>query len=169
MDTSEIYIKMCNCEEVQWLWEPEEGDWFYVDLDDDELEARGVDSLTHWIYDNREKSIYWNKFDEDAFMLVDAGEFKRNELIWLPRQDQMQKLIQDNLFEYDNGDNKIGCGTDCLLDSFISFVERFTTDIEPHDIDPFSMEKLWLMFYMAEEHNLIWDFNNEHWKKYKDE
>ena len=27
MDTSELYIKMCDCPEIQEQWEPESGDW----------------------------------------------------------------------------------------------------------------------------------------------
>jgi len=65
-DTSETYIKMCDCEEIQSLWDGCTDDFVWGD-------AHGV--------------IVTGYHDED-------GKWLRGENpIWLPRQDQLQEMV----------------------------------------------------------------------------
>ena len=73
-----------------------------------------------------------------------------DELIWLPRQDQLQKMIK-----YKYGDRTIS-----LLNNFI----QFTRVCYAHG-KYWSMEQLWLAFVMKEKYNKIWD--GEDWAKIK--
>jgi len=88
MDTSETYIKMCDCEEIQGLWKPAEGDccverkyWeipLYL-LED----VRGYSFIT---------AVGWH--EDDAL--------DQENSIWLPRQDQLQEHILMVLNQWSN-------------------------------------------------------------------
>ncbi len=68
MDTSETYIKMSDCEEIQSRWIPSNGD-FTLRF----KHNRGIVEVHH----NRELTAYFDKSD----------------YIWLPRQDQLQEMV----------------------------------------------------------------------------
>ena len=63
----------------------------------------------------------------------------RHDAIWLPRQDQLQEMLQP-------------CGFGILLWDFHSFA---STLIRDENIT--SMEQLWLAFVMKERFNKVWD------------
>lgn len=65
MDTSETYIKMCDCPEIQGEWKPIEGDLYFF---------HGAKTF----------SIY-------SGMCID---FIATTDIWLPRQDEIQEMIR---------------------------------------------------------------------------
>ena len=65
MDTSEQYIKMCDCPEIQSKW------------------AILIDEGAHPTTDVHDYSTYIVK------------ENRRMECIWLPRQDQIQEMVGD--------------------------------------------------------------------------
>ena len=71
MDTSEQYIKMCDCEEIQEGRPENEGDFFAQDGDPQYVETY----CSCW---SQEFSIDLKKTD-----------------IWLPRQDQLQEMVID--------------------------------------------------------------------------
>lgn len=86
MDTSKEYIKMCDCPEIQDLWQPKEGDH-------KDLVWSNWDSMT---MKHKGKGKVWvaNLNTWAEVRKSDAGEgwFKKF-CIWLPRQDQLQEMI----------------------------------------------------------------------------
>jgi hypothetical protein len=68
MDTSETYVKMADCPEIQDMWKPIEGDL-----------ARSQRSGVYVLFDS----------------VIKAGELLgrfKHDHIWLPRQDQLQEM-----------------------------------------------------------------------------
>jgi len=121
MDTSKYYILMCGkAKEIQELRrEWKEGDIFSRGhIDFNKICYVSCDALTSWY-------------------------IRRNDDIWLPRQDQLQEMINKNNFEaykefelwYLNAD-----------------IKQFT-----------SLEQLWLAFVMKEKNNKLW--NRKKWIK----
>ena len=95
MDTSETYIKMCSCNEIQ----------------------------------------------ENTAYLLDGNDFRSPDGIWLPRQDQLQEMVDISDWRF----KLVNCAS-FLADNFGSFA---------------TMEQLWLAFVMKEKYHKIW--NGEDW------
>ena len=128
MDTSKEYIKMCDCEEIQKQ--------HYL-LSDEELYAYPIHSHPdNTIYLHCQRSL---------------GHKERLEVIWLPRQDQLQSMFKL-----------------CSFSLLMKFCRAYNLQ-EPycssdHNVvffDAWSIEALWLMFFMKEKHNKIW--NGKEW------
>ncbi|KKN22239.1 hypothetical protein LCGC14_0917400 [marine sediment metagenome] len=109
MDVSPEYIKMCDCPEIQ----KRRGAWSAHDYEYLDI---------HIPYDTP---------------LVDG--MKVGEAIWLPRQDQLQAMVDADW-------------TGELLRRFYNWCKDygFTTKVRK------SMEQLWLAFVMKELHNKAW-------------
>ena len=74
MDTSEIYVKMCDCDEVQGHWKKEQ----YGDI----LAC----------YDK--KKIYENGSHYYTLLLAGGPPIRKSKnRTWLPRQDQIQAML----------------------------------------------------------------------------
>lgn len=73
MDTSETFIKMCDCPEIQGVIEKSETLW--------------LDPHNYWV--NASDVINWRPLSSE--------DFSRG-LIWLPRQDQLQEIYNDGNF-----------------------------------------------------------------------
>lgn len=116
MDTSEQYIKMCKeAKEIQVRWRPAEGDYYFV------------------------------KGTKDMIKILNHTGFAMFPVcvnyIWLPRQDQLQDMI-DISFNY-------------IWNYFVSAIEKYPAPAYNDFIE--SMEQLWLAFCMSEKFNKIWD------------
>lgn len=138
MDTSETYIKMCEkADEIQTLhrevrhentgkWKS--GDFWTTVFDCDRSRAFVVpDYLDAWA-------------DEPHYL------HHPSEVIWLPRQDQLQEMVR--------------------LDA-ITLTQLLADYVIGHKLDPAklpqpSMEQLWLAFVMQEKYNKVW--NGEEWQ-----
>ena len=135
MDTSETYIKMCDCEEIQALRSDDkfdDGDWFY-DREDDTVNP----IISSWWY-HRQTPI----------TEVMGGEIQISDnAIWLPRQDQLQEMLATKKIPILSV-AWVGYLA-CLLNSNIGLYAT-------------SMEQLWLAFVMKEKYNKIWD--GKKWK-----
>lgn len=131
MDTSETHIKMCDCEEIQNQW--------HRRISEGDFTNKGVVSELDTYYDD-------NLWD----LVVDDCVRKSTELIWLPRQDQLQEMMGE---EYPIN----------LLYAFHHFYNVNGGDLYPHTINgaTTSMEQLWLAFAMKEKHNKVW--TGEEW------
>lgn len=139
MDTTETYIKMADCPEIQelspfnrkaiqWI---EVGSWY----------AEGVSEGDIVCFGSIGADYKWYK------------EHRNKQVIWLPRQDQLQEMIKsedENLVEFRE---RIICGFSAWCE-----VLRMTNDFR----DYLSMEQLWLAFVMKEKYNKVW--NGEDWK-----
>lgn len=157
MDISETYIKMCDCEEIQRLWQKATVDMLPSYCWDKEIERVCImiwtpDTLFEKITDGGEVtnsihvSIEWDK----PLHHWTAHTDWKSETIWLPHQDQLQEMIEDR-----------GLSPMQLASLFgetqyeILFNNRIRSVTFP--THKASMEQLWLAFVMKEKHNKVWD------------
>lgn len=134
MDTSETYIKMCDCAEIQ-----------------DIAKAQNFDSPGNFFADNR-TYCWW--FCCDCGTFADAKP--NDSIIWLPRQDQLQEMAQSLHPAYSHW--HILCGfTHWVYPSCIADKDGFRAS-RNIPLEQFtSMEQLWLAFVMQEKYNKLWD------------
>jgi len=136
MDTSETYIKMCDCEEIQGL-RPVKYDWL-----DNLYYGRTILQPDH--------APFLFGSSDDKLDTMDS--------IWLPRQDQLQEMVGQ-------GWEGCKCFDDIpltvILVSLYSFEKHnVLRTIELNINSPASMEQLWLAFVMKEKYNKVWDGSN---------
>lgn len=166
MDTSETYIKMCEkAKGIQENWKPTMGDWVMVRekvewdgynlcVDAGEttvvlgIEERNYSSGNPIVGDVDDIAFYpecsWKGFDDTP---------KKN-LIWLPRQDQLQEMVKDKY--------------KTLAELILYFhAWAFPNAYTNLPNKPDSMEQLWLAFVMKEKYNKVRD--GENWVKEKEE
>lgn len=149
MDTSEEYIEMCDCEEVQGVWALEVGD--LVRLQTELISDHRY--FVSWIGD------VWIGISSEKTRSSDNG-FRRDsqsKLLWLPRQDQLQGMIQSpdasayfTLHIFYEWIQK-----NCIYDNSL-----YKTWIG--SVGNTSMEQLWLAFIMHKLHSKRW--NREKWE-----
>ena len=110
MDTSQIYIEMCaKAEEIQAAWKPRAGDFYIYGK---QWTEHGVEVLG---------SVYQYVFAPD--------------FIWLPRQDQLQKMMGLPLWR--------------LNFDYSKWLYHDHLELK-------SMEQLWLAFVMRELYKKRW-------------
>ena len=128
MDKTEQFIKMCDYPEIQehWTIPPYEGDFYKL-------------------YKN--EINVWHKKDENL------NQDSLPMATWLPRQDQIQEMLDYGLGAFVNDFNEF-CEDD--LDIYGNSTKFY---------DYKSMEQLWLAFYMWEKHSKIWLSEEEKWVK----
>jgi len=138
MDTSEIYIKMCDCPEIQ------DDFWKLIEKDGKERRKR---------FDRFRGTKYSPRIPEIScpdVAVYDSGG-KILKLTSLPLQDQIQEM----------------CGFDknfkAEIYDYVCDLYRFMGEINPLDYSSF--EQLWLAFYMHKKHGKIWD--GEQWTEEK--
>ena len=123
MDTSKQYIEMCDCPEIQ--------------------EPKRAAGLVHGDYISPTQRLdQWDIVYDPS----KAFRYGLLECIWLPRQDQLQEMVDgDDLF--------------MSICDFAAFVEisciRARGDFRLRDFH--SMEQLWLAFVMKEKYNKVWN------------
>lgn len=143
MDTSEVYIKMCEkAEEIQELRVPtttqspysfwQEGDYYFLD---------------------KEPSVY--SFHWSPHHISNA--------VWLPRQDQLQEMVRS--------ETTIGTAT-AKPESSWQLSQRFWNWLWSKEeiVSDKSMEQLWLAFVMKEKYGKVWNgdfWAPEHWRYHK--
>jgi len=151
MDTSEIYVLMCLCFEIQGQWKPKEGDCFSFvgnihilsDYETWALEKRELSDIDCW---NEVITLMGGHF-------VDHWNECREGFVWLPRQDQIQEMMNHDKVEY------------CLRLTDIGWIGEIINMVGEVMFCPNrkSFEQLWLAFYMYEKHGKVWD--GEKWEK----
>jgi len=134
MDTSEEYIKMCDCPKIQ------EGQGYPINSSKDEICYLG-------------NSVY---ADVDTCSTT-------WRTVWLPRQDQIQEMCREHFAQemgskrpHDEWFPKGDIGLGYVFNGFIKFASDYMREIYN------SFEQLWLAFYMFEKHDKIW--NGKRWK-----
>jgi len=137
MDTSEQYIKMCDCEEVQDVEPGHVGDYRYSGESDWDRDSQRF-VLHYWILLRTD--------DGDAVVCIAEYESGEERAIFLPRQDQIQEWMNY-------------CFWDVMLENFIEFYDGGYVS----EIGFLSMEQFWLAFYMHEKHGKVW--NGDEWAK----
>ncbi len=134
MDTSELYIKMCDCPEIQDEWVVRSGDWAMI-IDPEFDEGPEMLDWTNWATEFT--------FEPEK----DGKEYLRERGTWLPRQDDIQKMSGEKNLPH----------LAWLFDKFCS-PNSLHPYYKDYRVNAFtSMEQLWLAFYMKEKHNKVWD------------
>ncbi len=133
MDLSKEYILMCGkAEELQSEYSiPKEGDFIKC--------KHGLEIALDYTYINEKLFV---NVDTDCFV-----KYSKDEFIWLPRQDQLQKMVCEG--------EVIPC---FALHNWIMDNE-FNYDLYKTE------EQRWLAYVMKEKHNKTW--NGKDWKKVK--
>jgi hypothetical protein len=122
MDTSPEYTKMCEkAKEIQTLWNPKEGDVFFS----------GMFVNTAVDYEN------WSG---------DVSYAKEGRSIWLPRQDQLQGMVDEGKYLSKATGLTFYCNVHSSMCPEWEYYKQFLT-----------MEQLWLAFVMKEKFNKTWD------------
>ncbi len=152
MDTSETYIKMCDCPEIQDLWEPAIGDYmlrkytvFGEPLDSQVWPDKDQQEEISILHYHSSMEQYWNAVTPDGDTQIvsfpDSGKMVKVTSIWLPCQNQLQELLP-------------------YADRLQSLTLAIHTFSESQYGSGFtiggSMEQLWLAFVMKELHNKKW-------------
>ena len=137
MDTSETYIKMCDCPEVQ----------------SEEVRSRG-----YQLRPPSEGDFYaykrYGKYKWQSVIDYSQEHTTIGHPIYLPRQDQIQEMMKAISKFWKN------------IPPYL-YNERLFFWNQRQGIrgDKTSMEQLWLAFYMSEKHHKFWD--GDKWVKRK--
>jgi len=131
MDTSKEYIKMCEkAKEIQKIGKISKG-W------------SGIFRIGEYIYFG-----VWGGHNG----VEDVAE----RIIWLPRQDQLQEMV-----DYDLTNRCVEFY--CFVSGRVPLTNEIINAGQLHKFT--SMEQLWLAFVMKEKYNKIW--NGKDWEKVK--
>lgn len=142
MDTLKQYIKMCDCPEIQDKWVPSKADVAKGDFVGFVAEANTVDAMGGGTY----HSISLSRFSNDKDSFGKYAWYRKGELVWLPRQDQLQGMMG----KYWRTQNlRFYCDVFAPTDKYYCKFD--------------SMEQLWLGFAMHELHEKQW--NGKRWIK----
>lgn len=136
-DTTETYIKMSDCPEIQGLWIPTCGDFLCLKHPKDRRVVQIISSNPNIKAMHR---AFYIVFPESYGGYTSDLKIQDN-CIWLPHQDQLQEMVEsENLLFKVKGFWEFCCSA-----TFIKFRGYH------------SMEQLWLAFVMKEKFNKIWD------------
>jgi len=159
MDTTEQYIKMCEkAEVIQKGWKPSVGDYTFRKYT---IFGEVID-LKIWSKEQSEEIIILHyKSSVDGYFHACDGqgnerifntqeEVEKVTSIWLPRQDQLQKMLIEK---------EIDAPQAQLWYRFQKFVTHRIVNIEEDDLP--SWEQLWLTFMMENRYSKTW--SGEDW------
>lgn len=149
MDASNRYVLMCQkADEVQTLWSPKQCDFIISlsDLEEGVSFCRPAESLVQVI------NMYYNEQDGEQYLL-ECDELKE-QAIWVPRQDQLQKIIEPDTAKVYTHMHEVMERQyhDYSKNAMVRASELF-----------YSMEQLWLAYVMKEKYNRAW--NEDGWVK----
>ena len=138
MDKTELYIKMCDCPEIQ-----------------EQCVLRPVLPKEGIILDG---NYVWVIVKKDIGKKKSIDSRLDNKSIWLPRQDQIQEMMKFDDISHLVFDLKEFSRT------FYKSEKRGKDTIYHRASEMFdSMEQLWLAFYMYKKHEKLW--NGKEWEK----
>ena len=146
MDFSNKYIIMCkNAKEIQEEWKKKEGDWVFY---------KNTIHLIHFQPLYGSLMLFYNELIEnwgicDETIHKYQQPVNQSEIIWLPTQDQLQKLFFKHLSPI------------TILKNFCKWCEKYNDYTKKFN----SMEQLWLAFIMWEKFNKFWYYAISKWIK----
>jgi len=154
------YIKMCEkAEEIQKLWKPDDGDYFYGYEWGDLTKIPNEEMKLSELASKEVHVCYYSGDDFESCFPIENDDNDKPDLtksIWMPTQEQLQEMIKNRWFHiwgYDNFTNLYMTASTGIKDSHY-VCENVT-----------SMNELWLAFVMFEKYQKRWDGNN--WIDYK--
>ena len=138
-----IFIKMSDCPEIQKGHKWATGDYFLAE------HAVWIIGDASFVY-KADNQGFHHRLDRPVATLGQTKEMEdtilSGRIIWLPRQDQLQEMVQK---EYEEG---------------WRLAQRFSEWLTVQQITPinkWSMQQLWLAFVRKENHNKVW--SDEGW------
>jgi hypothetical protein len=147
MDATNRYVMMCQkAEEIQNLWRPKQCDFIinFTDLEEGLSFCRPAESLVQVV------NMYYEEQDSKEY-LQECDDLKEQAL-WLPRQDQLQKIIEpDNTRVYSLMRK--------VMESQYHDYSKNASVTAPEIF--YSMEQLWLGYVMKEKFEKVW--NEKDW------
>lgn len=139
MDTTPEYIRMCEAAtEIQEAWEPRAGDYYFA------KERRGR-IFPGYMYIGIDVPAVRVICRPEAYNFIEGD-------IWLPRQDQLQAMVQDQRSSAQ------------MAQWLAEWLRAYNYCLEYLSGDA-SMEQLWLAFVMNEKYNQRWDSEKKEWVK----
>lgn len=161
MDTSEQYIKMCDCPEIQ--------DYHYKanDYSDGFVEGEYYADFNDMRGINTQEESYW---EANIFCEEYPRPWGTCKHIWLPTQSQLQEMVDvPDWFEWSDEDwlndgvnpsvqKRLALHLKCL---HIMYIENFYPNCYMRKFT--SMEQLWLAFVRKEKFGKVW--SNGEWVK----
>lgn len=161
MDVSKEYILMCSkATEIQEMREFGEDYEFSYEISTDMIQftvlPRNKSYRTRFNSNALTEVLSLNEL-HDRFTHISGCKLMSDafSVIWLPRQDQLQEMVNNpidmfiwglNIYTYD------GEQIESSQVELVRYFEQFT-----------SMEQLWLAFVMQEKYNKIWDSEKQDW------
>ena len=93
-------------------------------------------------------------FEKNVYILKESNISNKEESIWLPRQDQLQEIVEELFYDF-QGDLKVFDKVR-LIDSFSLFVEE-------NEDKFYSYEQFWLAFVMWKKYGKVWNDEKKEW------
>jgi len=168
VDTNEKYIKMCReAKEIQKLWNKEIGDTCAVIWKEDGntgglqgciLQQEPIYGISFrvgewWVYNGKIDCEHLRKKLKEIPDFVDV--------IWLPRQDQLQEIRMRN-----DTEKYVPQSLEDLHLEFHSWCYKPEEVSKEQPIKHYSsMEQLWLAFCQKKLYNKIWNDEKECWEE----
>ena len=149
MDATNRYAMMCQkAEEIQNLWIPKQCDFIInqEDLEEGVRFCRPAESLVQVV------NMYYEEQDSEQYL--QEYEDLKEQALWLPRQDQLQKISEPDITRVYSIMSKVMENQyhDYSKNASVTASELF-----------YSMEQLWLAYIMKEKFHKVW--NEEDWVK----
>jgi len=190
MDLSIEYRSMClQAQEIQDNWNPLKGDYMiskasYCGSNDEGCteEYPCIDCLemdntyvisgqynyhesvggTHWFFGGHAcvKGDGNMCNDTACYIMTNNGHStishelftsNKTKMLWLPRQDQIQAMFLNEITP------------SFKIRKFINFMDWLDHEIKYYDTSLFSLEMLWLIYFMYKTYNKEWDINKQKW------
>ena len=128
----ELFIKMCDCPEIQEQKQYKSGDIYYEQGYEPEVLGDFIRMSNH--------QATRGGYDYDFY------ELRWEELVWLPRQDDLQAMVEESHILKLSRLVDWLCNEDWDGGFYNDYAESFT-----------SMEQLWLAFVLKERYSKIWN------------
>ena len=147
MDSTNRYAMMCQkAIDIQTLWMPRPCDFI---IDHEDLEG-GFSFCSPAASIVQVVDIFIGAPDSEDYK--QESEHLKNNSVWLPRQDQLQKIMEPD-------DSKVHSIINMVVESRYYESSKGDHVAAPHIF--YSMEQLWLAYVMKEKYNKTW--NEENW------
>jgi hypothetical protein len=141
---------MCACKEIQENWKPKEWDFVLIKRKD---ELRAGPYIWCVLPTEIADSGVYGPYVEGQ--KINREYLQYHELIWLPRQSQIQKMFQEEDFIELN--HRFQFFWEQEVNSSFYIGSELVNEFYIWNEQNFSAEQLWLAFYMWEKHEKIWD------------
>ena len=147
MDLTNRYVMMCQkATDIQKQWVPKPCDFMidHADMEESFSFCSPAASIVQVV------DIFIGAPDSEDYK--NESEHLKNNSFWLPRQDQLQKIMEPD-------DSKIHSIITSVVESRYYEPAKEDHVAAPHKF--YSMEQIWLAYVMKEKYNKTW--NEEDW------